>query len=120
METTDIVLVGIGAFLFFIYMITNILESQNKELEDCMKQEGSWKELKIEAVEVLNNHMLKIKFNDGVQKLFDVMDFFMYGSFSNLRDEWYFQNVHIDENGSNLKWDEGEAFSVDMLYVRGE
>ena len=65
-------------------------------------------------VEILRDYQLKITFNDGLQKLVDIMPFIGSGVSSQLKDPEYFKNVII--NDGYICWENGFDFCPQFLY----
>ena len=68
------------------------------------------------ALEVtpLKNYELKIMFDNGEIKIFDVNPYLEFIQFKNLKDEKLFNTVKID--GLSIKWDNDADICPDELY----
>lgn len=65
-------------------------------------------------VEVIENYELKIIFDNGEVKIFDVKPYFGHVLFDELKDEKQFQTVKIA--GLSIEWDNGADICPDELY----
>ena len=66
------------------------------------------------SVEPLDDFLLKIKFNNNEEKIFDVKEIFDIPCFSPLKNIEFFKNVRI-EYGS-IAWDNDIDYCPDCLY----
>ena len=68
------------------------------------------------AIEVtpLDDFKLKIKFNNGEEKVFDVKPYLNYKAFEKIKDFKEFKLVKID--GLSIKWECGVDICPDELY----
>ena len=71
----------------------------------------------VEAAEPLPNYKLKVLFENGEQKEFDVKPFLDKGIFVELRDEEYFSQVRVAFGA--VQWPNEQDFSNDTLYLLG-
>lgn len=71
----------------------------------------------VEAAEPLPNYKLKVLFENGEQKEFDVEPFLDKGIFVELRDEEYFSQVRVAFGA--VQWPNEQDFSNDTLYLLG-
>ena len=65
-------------------------------------------------VEILENYELKITFQNGEVKIFDVKPYFGHKIFDELKDEKLFKTVKIA--GLSIEWDNGADICPDELY----
>ena len=72
------------------------------------------------AVEVkpLENYILKIKFNNGEIKRFDVKPYMEHKAFKELKDISMFNTVKI--SGLSIKWANGADICPDELYFNSD
>jgi hypothetical protein len=70
---------------------------------------------KIEEVEALDDHKLKIEFEDGVSGVVDVSERLHGPVFEPLKDPEYFSRVEVDEYGA-IYWPNGADLAPDALY----
>ena len=75
---------------------------------------------RITKVEPLESFRLRVIFEDDAVKIFDVVPYLDTTFFNRLREEEYFNQVEIGDYGDSVRWDDGQDFSADMLYARGE
>ncbi len=62
----------------------------------------------------LSDYKLKIKFDNGETRVFDVKPYIKGEWYSELADYKYFQNVSA--NGYTVEWDHGQDICPDELY----
>ena len=67
-------------------------------------------------VQPLNDYRLRLIFEGGEVRDFDLKPYLDFGIFSELREPRYFESVYI-EFGS-LEWPKGQGLSYDTLYVK--
>ena len=70
-----------------------------------------------EAAEALENYKLKVHFDNGEVKEFDVGPFLDKGIFVELKDEDYFSQVSVAFGA--VQWPNEQDFSNDTLYLLG-
>ena len=73
---------------------------------------------KVKAVESLSNHKLKLKFDNGDTKFFDVTPYLEKGIFIELKDEEYFKQARV--SFGSVEWPNEQDFSKDTLYLLGQ
>ena len=66
------------------------------------------------SVEVIENYELKILFNNGETRIFDVKPYFGHKLFDELKDEKMFKTVKV--KGLSIEWDNGADICPDELY----
>jgi len=71
----------------------------------------------VEAAEALENYKLKVHFDNGEVKEFDVAPFLDKGIFVELKDENYFSQVSVAFGA--VQWPNEQDFSNDTLYLLG-
>ncbi|MDR0881683.1 MAG: DUF2442 domain-containing protein [Candidatus Adiutrix sp.] len=71
---------------------------------------------KIVNVEPEANHTLKLYYETGEQKLFDVAPYISGDWFGQLRDLSYFGTVRIIPGGSGIEWANGQDIAPHELY----
>ncbi len=71
----------------------------------------------VKTVEPMENHRLRIQFENGEIKAFDVSPFLNKGIFQELRDEDYFKQVRV--SFGSIEWPNEQDFSKDTLYLLG-
>ena len=75
---------------------------------------------KILKVEPLADYKLKIAYETGEEKLFDVTPYISGSWYGKLRDEGYFQTVHLSAGGTGIEWPEGQDIAPHELYDMGK
>ena len=71
---------------------------------------------KIEAVEPAEGTCLRLRFENGEQRIFDVSPYLDKGIFRELAVPAYFQRVMVSRR--HVEWPNGQDFSHDTLYLR--
>ena len=61
----------------------------------------------------INDYLIRIIFNDGVEKIVDLKDELHEGIFIPLKDKEYFKNFHISAN--TIEWENGADFAPEYL-----
>jgi hypothetical protein len=71
----------------------------------------------ITHVEVLHDHVVRLRFTDGVEKTID-LDPYLYGPvFSEIRrDPAVFASVRVDPEAGTIAWPNGADLAPDVLY----
>ena len=67
---------------------------------------------------IKENYLLKLTFNNGEEKLFDVAPYIKGSWFSELGDLSYFKTVK--PNGYNIEWQNGQDICPDDLYYNSK
>ena len=71
----------------------------------------------VKHVEAIDCHKLKLQFENGEQKIFDVTPYLDKGIFVELKDENYFKQVRVAFG--SIEWPREQDFSRDTLYLLG-
>jgi len=71
----------------------------------------------VETAEPMENYKLKVRFDNGEIKEFDVGPFLDKGIFVELKDEEYFTQVSVAFG--SVQWPNEQDFSNDTLYLLG-
>ncbi len=71
---------------------------------------------KIIGLEPQENYKLKLRYETGEVKLFDVVPYISGDWFGLLRDRDYFKSVRIISDGSGIEWREGQDIAPHELY----
>ena len=71
---------------------------------------------KIVGVEPLDDYILKLQYETGEVRLFDVRPYISGDWFGLLRDKKYFGSVHIIAEGNGIEWREGQDIAPHELY----
>lgn len=67
-------------------------------------------------VEPLANHVLRLIFEGGEVRDFDLKPYLGFGIFKDLQEDAYFREAYV-EFGS-LEWPRGQGLSYDTLYLK--
>lgn len=68
-------------------------------------------------VKVIKNHILYLRFEDGVQGEVDISEIIPFkGIFSKLQDKEYFSTVYVNKDLGTIVWDNGADLSPSYLY----
>jgi hypothetical protein len=71
---------------------------------------------KITDLEALADYKLKIRYETGEEKLFDVSPYIRGDWYGHLKDPSYFRAVHILPGGWGIEWPEGQDIAPHELY----
>jgi hypothetical protein len=74
------------------------------------------KEPKIINVETLPDYKLKLHYETGEKRLFDVSPYIRGSWYGRLREASYFKTVHILPDGYGIEWAEGQDIAPHELY----
>ena len=77
--------------------------------------------IRIRYVEYLQEHKLRIVFNNGKAKIIDFENWILEGGkyLQPLRNVAYFKQMQLDEYKYSIYWPNGADFSSDILYEVG-
>jgi hypothetical protein len=75
---------------------------------------------KIKKVEVLEDYLLRVFFDNKEIKIYDFKPNFKYEMFSQLKDYSIFKNVVVDIGGYGISWNDDCDLSEYELYTRGK
>ena len=71
--------------------------------------------LRITSVEALDDHRLRVAFNDGVEREVDC-SFLLHGTLGEpLRDPTYFRRVRVDDEARTVVWPNGLDPAPELL-----
>lgn len=70
----------------------------------------------ITEAKYVKDYIVKVKFDDGVEKLIDLKDHLDGPIFEPLRDVTYFSTVTYDPEIRTVKWENGADFAPEFLY----
>ena len=73
---------------------------------------------RVKDLETLDDYKLKLFFENGEIKIFDVRPFLEKGIFKELRDKELFKNVKVFLG--SVKWQNGQDFCPDTLYIEAK
>ncbi len=71
---------------------------------------------RIIGIEPLDDYKLKLRYETGEMRLFDVMPYITGDWFGLLRDKGYFKSVRIISEGNGIEWREGQDIAPHELY----
>ncbi len=71
----------------------------------------------VKSVEAISDYRLRLDFENGESKLFDVSPYLEKGIFVELKDENYFNQVRVAFG--SIEWPHEQDFSRDTLYLLG-
>ena len=74
---------------------------------------------KILSIEPMENSCLKLTFETGETKLFDVSPYISGSWFGALRDKSYFKSVRVLPDGNGIEWPYGQDIAPHELYNCG-
>lgn len=75
---------------------------------------------KITHVKSLDNYMLLVIFDNGIQKQYDFKKNFQYPVFESLRDEILFKQAKVEPGGYGISWNDELDMSEYELWQNGE
>jgi hypothetical protein len=71
-------------------------------------------------VEPLKNMRLRLQYETGEIKIFDVKPYAEGSWFGELRDKAYFQSVRLLPGGVGIEWADGQDIAPHELYALGD
>jgi hypothetical protein len=71
---------------------------------------------KILNVETLSDYKLKIQYETGEKRFFDVAPYIRGDWFGQLREPAYFETVRVLPDGTGIEWAEGQDIAPHELY----
>ena len=71
---------------------------------------------KIIDVEALSNYKLKLHYETGEKRLFDVSPYIRGNWYGQLKELAYFKTVHVLPDGVGIEWGEGQDIAPHELY----
>ncbi|MDD2401174.1 MAG: DUF2442 domain-containing protein [Clostridia bacterium] len=74
---------------------------------------------KIVNVEPLDAYKLKLNYETGEVKVFDVLPYITGDWFGELRNKEYFHTVKVVFGGTGIKWNNGQDIAPHELYEMG-
>ncbi len=75
---------------------------------------------KVESVKVLEGRRLLVKFENGVEKVYDCNQLLHLDMFQSLRNEAFFKSVKVDAGGYGVSWSDDADLSEYELWVNGK
>ncbi|MDR2049634.1 MAG: DUF2442 domain-containing protein, partial [Treponema sp.] len=70
-------------------------------------------------VEPDGNYKLKLFYENGERKIFDVSPYISGDWYGQLQDEKYFRTVHLVAGGAGIEWADGQDIAPHELYELG-
>lgn len=74
---------------------------------------------KLQSVEPMDRFMLRLVYETGEVKLFDVSPYITGPWFGELREQDYFRTVRLLPGGGGIKWRNGQDIAPHELYEYG-
>jgi len=74
---------------------------------------------KIKSVSPLENQRLRVKFSTGTQKIYDCTTLLDAPPFTPLKNKGFFKQVHVDQNGFGVVWNDDIDLSESELWLHG-
>lgn len=74
---------------------------------------------KLLKVEPEENSKLRLFYDTGEEKLFDVSPYISGSWYGMLKEEGYFKSVHLLPNGVGIEWRDGQDIAPHELYELG-
>ena len=74
---------------------------------------------KILDVEIVENYKIKLNYETGEVKLFDVSPYIQGAWYKELADKKYFNTIHIISHGKGIAWEHGQDIAPHELYEMG-
>jgi hypothetical protein len=71
---------------------------------------------KIINLETISGYKLKLYYDTGEEKIFDVSPYIQGDWYGRLKDEAYFKTVHILPGGIGIEWADGQDIAPHELY----
>ncbi len=76
---------------------------------------------KINSVKALDNYILKIRFAEGITKLYDLKPWFkIYPKFKQIKNSNLYYEVFVDVGGHGIVWNDDLDLSCEELYNNGK
>jgi hypothetical protein len=71
---------------------------------------------KIMHVKVLEDYKLRLQYENGEIRLFDVLPYISGKWYEELRNYHYFKTVHLISEGKGIEWEHGQDIAPHELY----
>ena len=75
---------------------------------------------KLTNVTPLESYRLKLEYETGEVKVFNVLPYISGSWYEELRDSAYFKTVHLLPGGSGIEWENGQDIAPHELYECSE
>lgn len=74
---------------------------------------------KVETVNPLQGKRLRVRFNNGKEKIFDCHSLLNKGPFTAFKNESFFRGVKVDAGGYGISWSDDIDLSESELWTKG-
>jgi hypothetical protein len=74
---------------------------------------------KITDIEIVEKYKIKLNYETGEVKLFDVLPYINGTWYKELENEQYFTTIRITSNGNGISWEHGQDIAPHELYEMG-
>jgi hypothetical protein len=74
---------------------------------------------KLTGIEALEGYTLKLNYETGEIKFFNVLPYISGAWYEELKNHNYFKTVHIISNGNGIEWEHGQDIAPHELYDMG-
>jgi hypothetical protein len=71
---------------------------------------------KIVDLETLSDYKLRIRYETGEERLFDVSPYIRGDWYGRLKEPSYFRTVHVIPGGTGIEWPDGQDIAPHELY----
>lgn len=75
---------------------------------------------KIQSVKPLENKRLLVKFENGIEKIYDCNQLLHLDAFQLLKNDAFFKSVKVDSGGYGISWDDDMDLSEYELWVNSK
>lgn len=75
---------------------------------------------KVESVKPLEGRRLLVKFENGVEKIYDCNQLLHLEMFQSLKNEAFFKSVKVDAGGYGVSWSDDVDLSEYELWINGK
>jgi len=75
---------------------------------------------KVKSVTPLSGKQLLVKFTNGDTRVYDCAPLLNESSFYSLKDDAFFNNVHVDQTGYGVVWNDNIDLSESELWINGK
>jgi len=74
---------------------------------------------KIQSVKPLENKRLLVKFENGIEKIYDCSQLLNLDMFQLMKNDAYFKSVKVDAGGYGVSWSDDMDLSEYELWING-
>ena len=71
---------------------------------------------KILDIETVERYKIRLNYETGEVKLFDVLPYISGAWYTELENEKYFNTIHVISNGKGIEWEHGQDIAPHELY----